>query len=160
MLKGVARVWFNSESFQTIPTFHSIRVRFHSESKNRILRTRNRPSLLGMKPDSILKIESGPARLALLLGGAGILQEMASKSEDHYSLLFVSLSFILCLSYSLTYFTPLYPVLILSHHYITVTLLLLPLVLYRLSTSEEMGTLHSKGRRLPIYVGWGRVCST
>ena len=91
---------------------------------------------------------------ALLLGGAGILQEMASKSEDHYSLLFVSLSFILCLSYSLTYFTPLYPVLILTHHYITVTLLLLPLVLYRLSTSEERGTLHSKGRRLPIYVGW------
>ena len=45
MLKGVARVWFNSESFQTIPTFHSIRVRFHSESKNRKLRTRNRPSL-------------------------------------------------------------------------------------------------------------------
>ena len=33
MLKGVARVWFNSESFQTIPTFHSIRVRFRSESK-------------------------------------------------------------------------------------------------------------------------------
>ena len=32
MLKGVARVWFNSESFQTIPTFHSMRVRFHSES--------------------------------------------------------------------------------------------------------------------------------
>ena len=86
-----------------------------------------------------------------LLGGAA---RMASKSEDHYSLLFVSLSFILCLSYSLTYFTPLYPVLILTHHYITVTLLLLPLVLYRLSTSEEMATLHSKGRRLPIYVGW------
>ena len=97
---------------------------------------------------------------ALLLGWAGILQEMASKSEDHYSLLFVSLSFIHCLSYSLTYFTPLYPVLILTHHYITVTLLLLPLVLYRLSTSGEKGTLHSKGRRLPIYVGWGRVCST
>ena len=46
MLKGLARVWFNSESFQTIPTFHSMRVRFHSESKNRILRTRNRPSLI------------------------------------------------------------------------------------------------------------------
>ena len=77
-----------------------------------------------------------------------------SNSEDHCSLLLVSLSFILCLSYSLTYFTPLYPVLILTHHYITVTLLLLPLVLYRLSTSEERWTLHSKGRRLPIYVGW------
>ena len=93
---------------------------------------------------------------------------MASKSEDQqrttilFSLylfhsFFVSLSFILCLSYSLTYFTPLYPVLILTHHYITVTLLLLPLVLYRLSTSEERDTLHSKGRRLPIYVGWGLV---
>ena len=48
MLKGVARVWFNSESFQTIPTFHLIRVRFHSESKNRILWTRNCPSLANM----------------------------------------------------------------------------------------------------------------
>ena len=92
------------------------------------------------------------------LGGARMAS--ISKSEGHYSLLFVSLSFILCLSYSLTYFTPLYPVLILTHHYnITVTLLLVPLVLYRLSTSEEMGPLHRKGRRLPIYVGWGRVWS-
>ena len=98
----------------------------------------------------------------VVLGGAGILQaaRMALKSEDHCSLLFVSLSFILCLSYSLTYFTPLYPVLILTHHYITVTLLLLPLVLYRLSTSEEEQPLHSKGRRLPIYVGWDPVWST
>ena len=45
MLKGVARVWFNSESFRMIPIFHSIRVRFHLESKNQKLRTPNRPSL-------------------------------------------------------------------------------------------------------------------
>ncbi|XP_019859635.1 PREDICTED: uncharacterized protein LOC109587857 [Amphimedon queenslandica] len=45
-IKRCGWVWFNSESFQTIPTSLSIRVRFHSESKDRILRTRNRPSLI------------------------------------------------------------------------------------------------------------------
>ena len=32
--------------------------------------------------------------------------------------------------------------------------LLLPLVLCRISTSEEVGTLHSTSRRLPVHVGW------
>ena len=33
--------------------------------------------------------------------------------------------------------------------------LLLPLVLYRISTSGEEATLHSTSRRLPVHVGWG-----
>ena len=32
--------------------------------------------------------------------------------------------------------------------------LLLPLVIYRLSTSGEGAPLHNKGRRLPVHVGW------
>ena len=32
--------------------------------------------------------------------------------------------------------------------------LLLPLVLYRISTSGEERTLHSTSRRLPVHVGW------
>ena len=32
--------------------------------------------------------------------------------------------------------------------------LLLPLVLYRISTSEEEGTLHSTSRRLPVHGVW------
>ena len=82
---------------------------------------------------------------------------MASKSEDHYSLLFVSLSFILCLSYSLTYFTPLYPVLILTHHYITVTLLLLPLVLDYQPVKREGHSTVKIGDYLYMWGGFGPV---
>ena len=37
--------------------------------------------------------------------------------------------------------------------------LLLPLVIYRLSTSEEEAPLHNNGRRLPVHVAWGPAWS-
>ena len=40
------------------------------------------------------------------------------------------------------------------NQYLSVLELLVPLVLYRLSTSEKEGTLHCTGRRLLVYVGW------